>query len=169
MVKWLGFLPCPMHGPIVVQQSKLVRTPFIQKALSGALSVTRYRSLLGFLEHLKVLLSNAKTRMYGLYRPLKQGQEITQSPATLVRIDDRMRTSLQAWVLALATTAAARLPTPSRGNVLKLQSEPGGSSPPMLLKKGRLRRVLQATCMASFGYIYTHPTGCGFRSRSWTS
>jgi hypothetical protein len=108
MVKWLGFLPCPMHGLIVVQQSKLVRaTLFIQQALSGALSVTRYRSLLGFLEHLKVLLTNAKTRMYGLYRPLKQGQEITQGPATLVRIDDRMRTSLKAWILALATTAAA--------------------------------------------------------------
>jgi len=108
MVKWLGFLPCPMHGLIVVQQSKLVRaTLFVQQALSGALSVTRYRSLLGFLEHLKVLLSNAKTRMYGLYRPLQHGQEITQGPATLVKIDNRMHVSLNAWVLALATTAVA--------------------------------------------------------------
>ena len=45
--------------------------------------------------------------MYGLYQPLRAGQEISFGPATLVRITQRMRTSLQAWTLALATTAAA--------------------------------------------------------------
>ena len=95
MVKWLGFLPCPMHGRIVVQRAKLLRALMaVREALAGHLSVDRYRSLLGFLEHLKFLLPSPKLRMRGLYRPLRSGQEITSGPATLVLVTYRMRASL---------------------------------------------------------------------------
>lgn len=108
MVKWLGFLPSPMHGLIVVQRNKLLRAAqAVALALAGGIAVDQYRSLLGFLEHLKVLLDHPRRRMYGLYRPLRSGQEISMGPATLVRIDERMRSSLQAWAFALANTAAA--------------------------------------------------------------
>ena len=108
MVKWLGFLPSPMHGIIAVQRSKLMRasTTIIQ-ALAGRLTVDGYRSLLGFLEHLKVLLDHPKRRMLGLYRPLLKGHEIGSGPATLVRMTVTIRETLNEWLVALATTAAA--------------------------------------------------------------
>ena len=98
MVKWLRFLPSPMHGLIVVQRSKLMKaSQAIALALAGRITVDKYRALLRYLEHLKVLLPHPRRRMYGLYRPLRAGQEIAFGPATLVRITQRMRTSLQAW------------------------------------------------------------------------
>lgn len=101
MVKWLGFMPCPTHGIIVVQRSKLLRAIlFIHEALAGTLAVCRFRALLGFLEHLKVLLDKAKMKMFGLYRPLTFGNELTTGPATLVRIDNRMRGCVQVYVFA---------------------------------------------------------------------
>ena len=71
------------------------------------MTIDAYRSLLGFLEHLKVLVDRPRVRMYGLYRPLRQGQEIDQGPAALVRMDPFMVYSLKHWLQALATTAAA--------------------------------------------------------------
>ena len=74
MVKWLGFLPAPMHGIIAGQRSKLLRaSASILDALAERLTVAAYRSLLGFLEHLRVLLSHPGSRMLGLYRPLQRG------------------------------------------------------------------------------------------------
>jgi hypothetical protein len=108
MVKWLGFLPCPMHGLIVVQRAKLLRALVAVRAvLAGQLSVDRYRSLLGFLEHLKFLLPSPKLRMRGLYRPLRAGQELTLGPATIVLVTHRMRDSLTTWIAALSSTALA--------------------------------------------------------------
>jgi hypothetical protein len=108
MVKWLGFLPCPMHGIIVAERNKLLRAMLaIHQALDGELTVDRYRSLLGFLEHLKVLLDRPRVRMYGLYRPLRRGHEIDRGPAALVRIDPFMQYSLKHWLAALASTAVA--------------------------------------------------------------
>jgi hypothetical protein len=97
-----------MHGIIAVQRSKLMRasTTIIQ-ALAGRLTVDGYRSLLGFLEHLKVLLDHPKRRMLGLYRPLLKGHEIGSGPATLVRMTVTIRETLNEWLVALATTAAA--------------------------------------------------------------
>ena len=90
MVKWLGFLPSPMHGIIAVQRSKLMRaSTTIVQALAGRLTVDGYRSLLGFLEHLKVLLDHPKRCMLGLYRPLLKGHEIGSGPATLPTSYDR--------------------------------------------------------------------------------
>jgi hypothetical protein len=108
MVKWLGFLPCPMHGLIVVQRAKLLRALLaVREVLSGLITVDRYRSLLGFLEHLKFLLPSPRLRMRGLYRPLRAGHEITLGPATLVTVTQRMHDSLQTWILALSSTALA--------------------------------------------------------------
>ena len=108
MVKWLGFLPAPMHGLIAVQRSKLLRaSSAIVEALGGRLPVDGYRSLLGFLEHLKVLLPFAGRRMLGLYRPLQRDQELGGGPATLVVPTGAMRDTLKSWLVALATTAAA--------------------------------------------------------------
>ena len=108
MVKWLGFLPCPMHGIIVAERNKLLRAMVaVQQALAGQLTVDKYRSLLGFLEHLKVLLDKPRVRMYGLYRPLRRGHEIDGGPAALVRVDAFMSYSLKHWLTALASTAAA--------------------------------------------------------------
>jgi len=108
MVKWLGFLPCPMHGIIVAERNKLLRALIaVQQALAGQLTVDRYRSLLGFLEHLKVLLDRPRVRMYGLYRPLRRGHEIDAGPAALVRVDPFMAYSLKHWITALTSTAAA--------------------------------------------------------------
>ena len=42
MVKWLGFLPSPMHGLIVVQRSKLMKaSQAIALALAGRLTVDK--------------------------------------------------------------------------------------------------------------------------------
>jgi len=108
MVKWLGFLPSPMHGLIVVQKVKLLRAiAAIKTALTTGITFAKYRAMLGFLEHLRLLVDNGKRRMYGLYRPLRRGHEATEGPAAIVRVDNRMRDSLNAWVLALSTAAVA--------------------------------------------------------------
>jgi len=108
MVKWLGFLPSPMHGIVAVPRNKLLRAiAAVQQALASQLTVDKYRSLLGFLEHLKVLLPRPRLLMYGLYRPLRRGQEIDSGPASLVRADDIMRDSFRQWLQVLSTTAVA--------------------------------------------------------------
>jgi hypothetical protein len=97
-----------MHGLIAVQRSKLLRaSSAIVEALGGRLPVDGYRSLLGFLEHLKVLLPFAGRRMLGQYRPLQRDQELGGGPATLVLPTGAMRDTLKSWLVALATTAAA--------------------------------------------------------------
>lgn len=142
MVKWLGFLPCPMHGLILVQRNKLARaTHAILQALAGETTVDNYRSPDGFLERLKLLLDNTRRRLYGLYLPLKSGQEISSGPATLVDIDDIMRTSLQDWVLALSTTAApvsyalpraCRTPLPGPSHFFSSDAAKDGATTPGL-------------------------------------
>ena len=108
MVKWLGFLPAPMHGLIAVQRDKLLRAiQVIQEVLAGSLTVDRYRSLMGFLEHLKLLVDRPKARTAHLYRPLQSGQEIDSGPATLVRVDQLMRDSFTEWLTVLSSTAIA--------------------------------------------------------------
>ena len=50
MVKWLGCLPSPMHGLIVVQRSKLMKaSQAISLTLISRITVDKYRALLGYL------------------------------------------------------------------------------------------------------------------------
>ena len=110
MVPWLGFLPAPMHGLLTVKRDKLARAMLaIRQALHHRLQVDQYRSLLGFLVHLRVLVPRPRLQMYALYRPLLAGHEIDGGPATLVRLDYDMQASLQAWLAILSTVAAAPL------------------------------------------------------------
>ena len=108
MVPWLGFLPAPSHGLLAVKRDKLLRAVFaIRQALHHRLHFDQYRSLLGFLVHLRVLVPRPKLQMYALYRPLQAGHEIDSGPATLVRVDPDMHASLSSWLRALSTIAAA--------------------------------------------------------------
>ena len=92
-----------MHGIIVAERNKLLRAMIaVQQALAGQLTVDEYRSLLGFLEHLNVLLDRPRVRMYGLYRPLRLGHEIDGGPAcwsvSMLSWRIRLNTGLQLWL-----------------------------------------------------------------------
>ena len=104
MVTWLGFLPSPMHGFVAVQRSKLLRAMVALKAaVEGRLPFDRYRSLMGFLEHLKIMVDRPRLRMAALYRPMLAGHEASLGPATLVVPDQDMLDSLHGWLQALGS------------------------------------------------------------------
>ena len=155
MVKWLGFMPSPMHGLVLFQRNKLARaTHAILETLAGRTTVDRYRSLLGFLEHLKLLLDHPRRRMYGLYRPLRSGQEVSTGPATIIRIDDHMRTSLKIGCLRYPPRQPRRLRLPSPGPAARLSRGLSNSFRLMHPKMVLSPLVWQGTTTASTGNSY---------------
>ena len=109
-VKWLGAMFNAHLGFLTVPQDKLIKAQtLIRSALDGQLPVAEYRKLMGFLEWFAWCFSHARSRMWGLYRPLRAGQELDQGPATLVYMNERMTEQLMRWSQEMYTVGGVSL------------------------------------------------------------
>ena len=98
-IMWLGALPNAHLGYLSIPPAKLLRVQeALAQALKSQLTLTDYRSLMGFLEWVAWCFSHARQRFFGLYRPFQPGQEVTTGPATLVKADPKMVAKLQWWI-----------------------------------------------------------------------
>ena len=72
--KWIGIRFFTSLGLAVIIAQKVLRAfTSIDEACAGSLNVGQYRSLIGFLEHLRALLFLRGDKMYGLYDSLSYG------------------------------------------------------------------------------------------------
>ena len=95
-IKWLGALPNPQLGYLTVPKDKLLKVQeMIDLALSGQCPKSAYRSLLGFLEWFAWCFVRSRSRMWGLYAPLRGPPD--DGTAVLVQVDDRMHERLTQW------------------------------------------------------------------------
>ena len=94
-VKWLGALPNPHLGYLTVPQDKLLRVQeMLDHALQGKIPKSNYRSLLGFLEWFAWCFVHPRSRMWGLYAPLRGMDDGT---AVMVEPTPRMVEQLTRW------------------------------------------------------------------------
>ena len=121
-VKWLGALPNAHLGYLTVPREKLLRVQgMLDKALAGELTKARYRSLMGFLEWFAWCFVHARSRMWGLYAPLRGMDDGT---AVLVQPNQQMQQQLERWKRDLWQVAgvAVEAALPHRRRTLPTQS-----------------------------------------------
>ena len=74
--KWIGIRFFSALGIAVVPAQKVLRAcGLMESAMSSSLRSDQYRSLIGFLEHVRSVLFLRGDKMYGLYHPLSMGLE----------------------------------------------------------------------------------------------
>ena len=94
-VKWLGALPNPHLGYLTVPQDKILRVQgMIDEALAGTMPKSSYRSLMGFLEWFAWIFVHPRSRMWGLYAPLRG---VDDGTAVVVQPNPRMTQQLNRW------------------------------------------------------------------------
>lgn len=97
--KWLGILIFTGLGVCAAPRAKLLRAAQeITTALDGCLDFGRYRSLVGFLEHLRCVNRAQRNVMYGLYEPHKLEHQLKGGPSALVQPDKIMQGQLHRWL-----------------------------------------------------------------------
>jgi hypothetical protein len=93
--QWIGIKFYASLGICVVTQQKALRAiQQISRACSGSMTLDQYRSLIGFLEHLRDVLFLRGDKMYGLYAPFSESLE----PKDLVALSSLAVEQLNRWV-----------------------------------------------------------------------
>ena len=89
--KWIGVKFFTGLGVATATAQKIIRaTMQINKAIDSSLNIDQYRSLIGFLEHVRQTLFLRGDKMYGLYNALSMGLE----PIEMVSCNELMQTQL---------------------------------------------------------------------------
>ena len=102
--KWIGIKFFVSLGISAVTEQKVLRAfSSIDLAYSGALNIDQYRSLVGFLQHLRTVLFLRGDKMYGLYGPLNWSLE----PIQHVDCSDLMQLQLNRFKHRLAVQAGS--------------------------------------------------------------
>jgi hypothetical protein len=134
---WIGIQFFAALGLAVVPAQKVLRAVLsINEAISAPITVGDYRSLLGFLQHVRDILFLRGDKMYGLYRPFKDavsssswltlgelqigklrwlrdrivhqpGSSVAGAPAFTVRLPmQKSAVNLHGWTVAIFSDAA---------------------------------------------------------------
>ena len=94
-IKWLGALPNPHLGYLTIPNDKLLRVQaMIEQVLVGNAPKSSYRSLMGFLEWFAWCFAQPRSRMWGLYAPLRG---MDDGSAVLVEPTPRIVEQLGRW------------------------------------------------------------------------
>ena len=102
--KWIGVGFFVSLGLAAATAQKVLRAfGSIDEACSGSLNADQYRSLVGFLEHLRQILFLRGDKMYGLYEPLNWGLQ----PIEKVKCTPLMELQLQSFKHRLAAQAGS--------------------------------------------------------------
>ena len=102
--KWIGIRFFTSLGLAVIIAQKVLRAfTSIDEACAGSLNVGQYRSLIGFLEHLRAVLFLRGDKMYGLYDPLNYGLE----PIEKVECNGLMEMQLHSFKQRLSVQAGS--------------------------------------------------------------
>lgn len=102
--KWIGIKFFTALGLAVVTAQKVLRAfSSIDAALDDSLNADQYRSLVGFLEHVRGTLFLRGDKMYGLYAPLNWQLE----PIQAVKCTHLMKTQLQRFKHRLAVQSGS--------------------------------------------------------------
>eukprot|EP00965_Chrysotila_dentata_P030798 1026170-Pleurochrysis_carterae.AAC.1 len=92
----------PHYGLVHIPPDKALRAVRgVQDILDGGVPVAVYRRTVFFLQSLVFMVGGGTYRMRGLWRPLREDQELGRGPDTPVTCDEVMRTRLQRWRAAL--------------------------------------------------------------------
>ena len=99
-------------------------TGALQQALQGELSFADYRSLIGLLEHFRMVCRLPKHTMLGLYGPHSASGESASGPTTLVAPSQIITDQLIFWQEALNKTSGAAVTAALRRPHLPLRAPP---------------------------------------------
>ena len=106
---WNGIGLSPSLGLIWVPRSKALRaTAACEQAIDGGATAAEYRSLLGFLEHLRVPMGVRREMMDYLHEPMRNGQ-CDDEPASRLEPDGRRDGYLRKWRALLSDAPGASL------------------------------------------------------------
>ena len=102
--KWIGIKFFTSFGLAVVPAQKVLRAcGLMSEAMSSCLNFDQYRSLIGFLEHVKSVLFLRGDKMYGLYEPFSDRPE----PIEMVTCSSLMWEQFARFQKRLLTQAGA--------------------------------------------------------------